>query len=153
MKAVEKLDTQIASVQGEIASTALMPLTIAERFSAIEGELRNAEHIYRSQGLNPTAGHPGETVHLQRLALAGACMVVGGPKLLAVERERVAAAGEGLSAVDKAKKLEQLRGQILRLAARRELTLRENEGDSFADRPFHPEMVVWQRADLERMAR
>ena len=52
--------------------------------------------------------------------------------------QRIAAQGEGLSAADKARKLDQLRGAILTAAAKRELTLRAIEGTEFLPRPVHP---------------
>ncbi|SEP47917.1 hypothetical protein SAMN02990966_06933 [Rhodospirillales bacterium URHD0017] len=152
MNAVERLDTQIAALQGEIASTELIPATIAERFAVIEGDLRNAERLYRDHGLNVSSAHPGEAAHLQRQTIIGACMVIGADKLLKVERERIAAAGEGLSAPDKARRLDRLRHQILQAAARRELLVRDLEGDNFMVRPVHPELAIYNRTAVERLA-
>ena len=79
-------------------------------------------------------------------------MVVGGDKLLKVERERVTAQGEGLTAADKTRRLAELRGPILKAAARRELELRAIEGDDFLPRPVHPELVIFKQAEVERLA-
>ena len=80
-------------------------------------------------------------------------MVVGADKILKVERDRIAAAGEGMMAPDKARRLEQLRHQILKLCARRELALRKVERNGeFLPRPaVHPELVVARRPDLEQL--
>jgi len=50
---------------------------------------------------------------------------------------------------NKDRKLDQLRGSILRAAARRELALREAEGDGFLPRPVHPELAIFQSSDVE----
>ena len=89
---------------------------------------------------------------MQRQVLIGAQMVAAGDKLLSVERQRIAAQGEGLSAADKTRKLDELRRAILRTAAKRELAVREIEHDDFFDRPVHPELVVYARAEVERIA-
>jgi hypothetical protein len=99
-----------------------------------------------------SAGHPAEHAHLQRQSLIGAIMVTAGDKLLRAERQRIEQQGEGLTAADKARRLDQLLGAILRTAARRELAVREIEGDGFMVRPVHPELLVYKRADLERLA-
>ena len=126
---------------------------VAERYAAVEAELRSAEGLYQSHGLKVSgAGHPGETAHLQRQALIGACMVVGADKLLKAEHERIAAQGEGLSAVDKQRRLDQLRRQILQAAARRELLVRDLEGDGFMARPVHSELMIYKRTAVERLA-
>jgi DNA repair exonuclease SbcCD ATPase subunit len=154
MSTVEKLDIEIKQLLAEIATVERALPTVAERFAAAEAELRSAEEVYRSRGLNPSAAHPGETVHLQRLAVVGACMVVGSAALLKAEHERIAAQGEGLSAVDKARKLDQLRGQILKMAARRELAVREIEVEGeFQPRPVHAELAIYKRTAVETLAR
>jgi hypothetical protein len=80
-------------------------------------------------------------------------MVAAGDKLLQAERQRIEQQGEGPTATDKARRLEQLRHQILRLCARRELALRKVERDGeFLPRPaVHPELVVARRPDLEQL--
>jgi hypothetical protein len=150
----EALDAEIARLQTEAASVERMPATIAERYAKVEAELREAERLYRTYGLKVSAAHPAEAAHLQRQAVIGACMVVGAEKLLKIERQRVEQEGEGLAAVDKARRLDELRRQILRVAARRELALREIERDGeFLARPaVHPELVIYPHADLEQLA-
>jgi hypothetical protein len=151
--AIDQLDAEIAGLQAEIARVEHMPRTIAERFAETEVRLREAEGVYRQWGLDVSARHPGEAQHLQRQSLIGALMVVNSAALLKAERERIAAAGEGLSAVDKARTLDQLRGAILKAAAKRELTLRTIEGAEFLPRPGpHPELAVWKLAAVERLA-
>jgi hypothetical protein len=124
MSDLETIDAEIGRLQAEAASIERMPPTFAERFAVVERELRSAEALYQTHGLGVSAGHPAEAAHLQRLAVIGACMVVGAEKILKVERQRVEAQGEGLSDADKARRLEQLRHQILQAAARRELAVR-----------------------------
>jgi hypothetical protein len=151
--AIDQLDAEIAGLQAEIARVEHMPATVAERYAAAEAELREGERIFRTHGPNPSAAYPGQTADLQRRAAIGAAMVVGAEQLLRVERQRIEAQGEGLSAADKARKLEQLRGAILKAAAKRELTLRAIEGAEFLPRPGpHPELAVWKLAAVERLA-
>jgi len=80
-------------------------------------------------------------------------MTVGADKLLQAERKRIAAQGEGLAAADKARRLEQLHGAILHAAARRELAVREIEGEGFVPRPVHPELAIYKRTAVEALAR
>jgi hypothetical protein len=151
--AIEKLDVEIAALQAEVARIAQLPRTIAERFAEAEGELRSAAALYQSHGLKISAAHPGETAHLQRQALIGLCMVVGADKILNAERARIEQHGEGLTSVDKTRKLDELHRQILQVAARRELALRQVDGDGeFLPRPTHPEMAIFQRREVERLA-
>jgi hypothetical protein len=150
---MESIDAEIGRLQFEAASMEHMPRTIAERFADAEAELRSAEALYQTHGLGVSAGHPGEAAHLQRQALVGLCMVVGAEKILKVERARIEAQGEGLSTPAKAERLAQLRRQIERLAAKRELAVREIEGDGFLPRPVHPELLVFPQAEVERLAR
>jgi hypothetical protein len=153
MTTIEDLDGEIARLQAEVRSVEHMPPTIAERYSEVEGAMREAEAVYRRLGLGASAGHPAEHAHLQRQVLIGACMVAAGDKLLKVERQRIEKQGEGLTAADKARKLDQLKAAILRTAAQRELALREVEGDGFLPRPIHPELLVFPQAEVERLAR
>jgi hypothetical protein len=150
---IEKLDDEIRRLQAEVAGVEIMPPTIAERVAAVEGELRQAEQIYRTYGLKVSAAHPLETAHLQRQALVGACMVVGGRELLKVERQRIEAQGEGMTVADRERRIAELRAAMLKAAARRELLVREIEGAEFMPRPVHPELVVYRQADVERLAR
>ena len=140
--------------KSKVASTERAPRTIAERYAEAEAELRACEQVFRQWGLRVSAGHPGETEHLQRQAVIGACMVVGADKLLKVERDRIAAAGEGLTAVDKAKRLADLDRAILRTAAKRELLLRDREAPGeFLPREPHAELAVFRRDAVEHLAR
>jgi hypothetical protein len=150
---IQEIKAQLAQLQAESDRVSRMPPTVAERFAVIEAEYRQAERLYRERGLKIDTGHPAETVHLQRLAVIGACMVVGADKLLRAERERIAQAGEGLSGADKARRLDQLRRQVLQVAARRELALREVEGEGeYRPRDAHPELAIFRQADVERLA-
>jgi hypothetical protein len=134
-----------------------MPATIAERFAQTEAELRAAERLYREQGLSVSGtGHPTETTHLQRQALIGAMMVVGADRILRVERDRLTAAGEGMTAADKAKRLADLDRAILRTAAKRELLLREHEAPGEflpRDVDVHPELAIMLQAHVQQLAR
>jgi hypothetical protein len=98
--AIDQLDAEIARLQAEVARVEHMPRTIAERFAEAEAELRSAEALYQSHGLKVSAAHSAEHAHLQRQSLIGAMMVVNSAALLKAERDRIAAAGEGLSADD-----------------------------------------------------
>jgi hypothetical protein len=104
-------------------------------------------------GHKVSAAHPEQTAYLQRQAVLGACMVAGGDKLLQVERQRIEAQGEGMSAADKARRLDQLRGAILKAAAKRELALRAIEGTEFMPRTVHPELAIYRQAAVEQLAR
>ena len=153
MPTIEKLDEEIRRLQAEVTSVEMTPPTIAERCVVVERELHEAEALYRAHGLNPTgARHPSEHAYLQRQSVVGMCMVAAGDKLLKVERELIAAAGEGRSAVDKTKRTAELKAAILRTAARRELEVRKVEGDDFAARPVHPELFLYRQAEVERLA-
>jgi hypothetical protein len=152
MTTIAELDTEISHLQAEAAAVDRMPPPIAQRFAEAEGKLREAEQVFRTYGLGVSAGHPAETAHLQRQAAIGACMVVGSAQLLAAERERIASAGEGLSQRERTERLAQLRREIERLAAQRELALRAVEGDGFLPRPVHPELLIYKQADVERLA-
>jgi hypothetical protein len=150
--AIEQCDAEIARLQVEIGSVEHAPPTIAERCAEAEAELRSAEALYQSHGLKVSAEHPAEHAHLQRQALIGAMMAAGGDKLLQVERQRIEAQGEGMSAADKTRKLDQLRGAILKAAAKRELALRAIEGAEFMPRAVHPELAIYKQAAVERLA-
>jgi hypothetical protein len=151
---IEEIDAEIAGLLAEILNTEHMPPTIAERYAKVEAELRQAEQLYRAHGVNASAGHPAEHAHVQRQSLIGAMMVTGGDKMLKAERARLEAQGEGMTAADKERRLDQLRLAILKAAAQRELMLREVEREGeFQPRPsVHAEMVVWKRGDLEQLA-
>jgi hypothetical protein len=156
MTDLETLDAEIQRLRQEAAAVARMPPTIAERFAQTEAELRQAEQLYRTHGLAVSGtGHPTEAAHLQRLTLIGLCMVTGADRILKVERDRITAAGEGVSAADKAKRLVDLDRAILRTAARRELLLREHEapGEFLPRLEVHPELAVLPQADVELAAR
>lgn len=150
--AIEKLDAEIQKLQQEAAAAEQAPPTIAERFAAAEAELLEAERIFRTFGLNPSAPHPGETAYLQRLAVVGCCMIVGSAAILKATHQRIAAQGEGLTAADKASKLNDIRRRVLSIAAKRELAVREIEGDGFMIRPVHPELLIFPQAEVERLA-
>jgi hypothetical protein len=152
MSPIETFDAEIALLQAEIATVERAPPSIAERFAAAEAELRADEALYRAHGLKVGAGHPGETAHLRQRARIGLCMVVGADKILKVERERIEQQGEGLSPSDKQRRLDQLRDQILKVAARRELLVRDEADDLMVVRPVHPELVVFPRAEVQRIA-
>lgn len=150
---IDTLDAEIARLQVEIGSVEQAPPTIAERFAVVEAQLRDAEALYQTHGLRVSAGHPAEHAYLQRQALIGLCMTVGSDKILKTERARIEQQGEGMTAADKARRLQQLRGQILRAAARRELAVREVEGDGFMPRPVHAELAVFGRTAVQALAR
>ncbi len=152
---LERLAGEIQRLRQEAAAIARMPATIAERFAQREAELRAAERLYREQGLAVSgAGHPTETAHLQLQAQIGVMMVIDPDKILKVERDRITAAGEGMTAADKAKRLADLDRAILRTAAKRELFLREHEapGQFLPRLEVHPELAVFRQADVERLA-
>jgi hypothetical protein len=151
---LEILVSEISRLRQEAAAVARMPPTVAERFSQIETELRQAEQLYRTHGLSVAAGHPAETAHLQRQVLIGAMMVIDPAKILRVERDRIAAAGEGMTAADKAKRLAHLESAIERTANKVELLLREREAPGeFLPRPEgYAHLAVFRQADVERLA-
>jgi hypothetical protein len=149
---IEKLDAEIARLQAEAASVERMPPTIADRYADVHAELRDAERLYQTRGLKVSAPHPGETAHLQRQALIGLCMVVGADKILKVERQRIEQQGEGLTAADKARKLDDLRRAVLHTAAKREIAVRAVEGGEFLPRVVHPELAIYRQAAVERLA-
>jgi hypothetical protein len=154
MRSIEQIDAEIARLQAELASVERMPRPISERYDEAAARLREAEGVYRQWGFDASAGHPGEAQHMQRQSLIGALMVVNSAALLKAEHERIAAAGEGLSEREKTERLAQLRRQIERLCAQRELQLREREAPGeFLPRPvLHAEMAVFRKPDLERLA-
>jgi hypothetical protein len=59
-----------------------------------------------------------------------------------------------MSATDRQRRLDQLRAAILRTAARRELALREIEGEGeFRPRGVRPEILIFTEAAVEQLAR
>lgn len=150
---VAKIDAEIAKLQAEAQAIEAAPPMISERLAVIEGELAEAETIFRTHGLNPSFGHPAQTDHMRRLALVGMTMVANGPKVLQAERERIERQGEGLSNADKRRRLDQLAAAVLRLAAQREVALRPLEGDEFFARPIHAELAIFKAAAVEAIAR
>jgi hypothetical protein len=152
--ATEAFDVELGRLQGEVAKIEPLPPTVSERYAAAEAELLEAERIFRTYGLSPSAPLPGATAHLQRLAAIGAAMIANPAAILKATHQRIAAVGAGMSAVDKQRRLEELRRQILRAAARRELALREVErAGEFLPRPtVHPELVVATHGYLVQMA-
>lgn len=154
MSTIEQCDAELAQVLATITKVERMPRTIAERYQEIETELRSAEQLHLVRGLKPGAGHPDQQAHLQRQALIGACMAIGGDKLLKVERDRITAAGEGMSASDKARRLAELHRQLERTACRREIARRAITGGDFKFLPVvHPETLILPLAVLEQGAR
>jgi 4-hydroxyphenylpyruvate dioxygenase-like putative hemolysin len=150
---LERLDSEIARLQAEAASIERAPRTIAERYAETEARLREAEGVYRQWGFDASAGHPGEAQHVQRQSLIGALMVVNSAALLKAERQRIEAQGEGLTAAEKARRLDQLRAAILRASANRELLVRATEGDGeFQPRVIHLELAIYTQAAVERLA-
>ncbi len=121
---IETLDAEIARLQAEIGSVERRRRRSPSATPRPRPSCATAEALYRTHGLKVGAAHPAETAHLQRQALIGACMVVGADKLLQAERQRIEAQGEGMSAADKARRLDELRRQILQTAAKRELLRR-----------------------------
>ena len=81
-------------------------------------------------------------------------MVANSAALLKAERQRIEAQGEGLTATDKQRRLDQLRAAILRASANRELLVRATEVEGeFLPRPaLHAELAVFTRAEVERLA-
>jgi hypothetical protein len=149
----DQIDAELARLQAEIASVERAPRTIAERYAETEARLREAEGVYRQWGFDASAGHPGAAQHMRRQSLIGALMVVNSAALLKAERQRIEAQGEGLSPPAKAQRLDELRCQILKAAARRELAVREIERDGeFQPRVIHPELAIYRQAAVERQA-
>jgi hypothetical protein len=144
--AIEKIDGEIAVLQAEIARIEVLPAPVGERYAAVEASLRACEEAYRTHGLQP-AGHPDA----QRIVV-GMCMVVGADKVLKAEHQRIAALGEGMAAADKERRLTHLRAALLAAACRRELALMDLPGSLLAPREVHPELIVYPRAELERIA-
>jgi hypothetical protein len=152
---IEQIDAELARLQAELGSVERAPRTIAERYADAEARLRACESVYRQWGFDVSAGHPGEAQYVQRRSQIGALMVVNPAALLKAERQRIEAQGEGLSAADKARRLDQLRAAILRASAKRELLVRaiEVEGEFAPRPPLHAELAVFTRAEVERLAR
>ena len=150
---IEQIDAEIARLQVDIGSVERAPRTIAERYAEAEARLREAEGVFREWGFDASAGHPGAAQHMQRQSLIGALMVVNSAALLKAERQRIEAQGEGLSPPAKAERLDELRRQILKAAAKRELAVREIERDGeFQPRVIHPELAIYRQAAVERLA-
>ena len=122
----------------------------------MEAELLEAEASFRRLGpqLSGFVSALPEHVEEGRRAMVGACMVANGMALLNSERARVRAATQGgVSAGDKARKINELRAAILRTAAKRELLLREREAPGKSlPRDVHPELVIMLQATVERLA-
>ena len=108
--------------------------------------------LYRTYGLKVSAAHPGETAHLQRQASIGAAWWSAPTSSCRPSASVSRQQGEGLSAADKARRLDELRRAILRTAAKRELAVREIEGAEFMPRAIHPELAIYKQAAVERLA-
>jgi hypothetical protein len=144
-------------LQAEISSVERAPSSFDEIWPAVEAELAEAEATFRRLGpqLRGFVSQLPEHVNERHRAMVGMALVANKKAVLDSERSRVRAATEGgLSATDKARRLDQLRAAILRASASRELLIRASEVEGeFLPRPaLHPELVVFRRAEVERIA-
>lgn len=154
MTNLDKIDAEIAKLDAERERIQRLPPTIAVRYAAIEKKFKACEAYYRRHSFGEGPVHSLEAQHRERQADIGAHMVAGGAAILKAERERIEAQGEGMSAADKAKKLAEIGGQILRLCAQRELQMRRTEGDEFSPRPsLHAELAVFKQSAVEQLAK
>ena len=153
---IDELGAEVKAPQGEVRTVERAGPTFDERRPTVEAELVEAEAVFRRLGpqLGGFVSELPEHVYERRQAMVGMAIVANKKALLDAERQRVKAATEGLSSADKARRLDQLRAAVLRAAAKRELLVREREvAGEFQLRPVHPEFVIFQRADLEQLAR
>jgi hypothetical protein len=155
MRAIEKLDAEIQQLQQEATAAEQAGPSFDERWPDVEAQLLDAENVFRSYGplLRSFPHELPEMAYRRYQAAVGAAMIANPKALLDSERVRIRAeTANGVPAADKARRLDQLRRQILQAAARRELLVRDLEGDNFMVRPVHPELVVYRRAEVERLA-
>lgn len=158
MSNIDALATEIANLRTAIAEIEAKPQTFDEVWPAAEQALGDCERVFRERGpltrfVAPAVWVMPEESRARHQAAIGASMVANRKALMDSERARVKAATDGgLSRADKARRIEELRRQLLRAAAKHELALRDVEGDGFMVRPVHPELLIYRRADVERLA-
>jgi hypothetical protein len=108
--ALQKMDAKLARLDAERERIQRLPLSVPERFAAVERRLHAAEQHYRNHGSTKARRTPPRPSALPGRALIGAMMVAGGAALLKAERARIEKAerarieqaGEGLSTAEKA---------------------------------------------------
>ena len=122
---IATLDREIARPRDELAGVERQPCAGQRTFRVVEKKLRAAEAHYRSHGFPEIPARSVEAQRTERLSIIGALVVASGPALLKAERQRLEARGVGMSAADKARRLAELRAQVLRLCARREIAVRK----------------------------
>jgi|HubBroStandDraft_6_1064221.scaffolds.fasta_scaffold1476440_1 hypothetical protein len=158
MTTIADLDTEIRRLHQEASALERAPSSFDEAWPAVEAELDQAEATFRRLGpqLSGVVSQLPEHVHERRQAMVGLVMVTNKKAVIDSERARIKAQTEGgISATDKQRRLDQLRAAVLRASANRELLVRATEVEGeFAPRPgLHPELAVFRRADVERLAR
>jgi hypothetical protein len=153
---LESLDGEIRRLQQQATAIERAGPTFDEAWPQVEAQLQDAENVFRrfGTGISDVAVTLPEIIARRHKAAIGAALVANKKAVIDAERQRVKeqTAG-GLSASEKQRRLAELRGALLRAAAKRELALRAVEGAEFHPRPVHPELVVYRQGDLERLAR
>ena len=152
---LETLDREISRLQAEAAAVERAGPTFEERWPEIESQLLEAENVFRRLGpqLSGFVSELPEHVHQRRQAMVGMALVANRRAIVDSEQARIKAQTEGgISATAKSHRLAELRRAVLRSAAQRELELRKIEGDDFAIRSVHPELVIFTQAAVERLA-
>jgi hypothetical protein len=156
MTTIAELDTEISRLQQEASAVERAPKSFDEVWPAVEAELAEAEATFRRLGptLSGVISSLPEHVAERHRAMVGMALVANKKAVLDSERSRVGAATEGgMSATDRQRRLDQLRGAILQASAKRELLVRATEGDGeFQPRVIHPELAIYKQAAVERLA-
>src|SRR5260370_31315078 len=140
MSTIEQIDAELARLQAEIARVERAPRSFDEVWAATIEQLDLAEATFRrlGPGLGGVVSQLPEYVAERHRAMVGLALVANRKAVIDSERSRVRAATEGgISAADKVRRLDELRRQIMKAAAKRELAVRGIEGDGFMPRPLH----------------
>jgi len=155
------LHAEIVKIEAEISRIEALGPPLDECQDRALAELDQAEAVFRQRGLSPFGRSASESAHLQRLAHLGALLAIDtGGVIRKLERQRVERAfdraGGGMATAEKERRLTELRAQLRRLHAQREIAWRQAEADGaeIVDRSagFDPEAFLRVDQDLEAIA-
>lgn len=154
-----EIATRLSQVSYEIGALENAGPALAERLAAAEAELLRAREHFERIGFTTVGVVPAERLRNFQKATVGALMVINSNALLVAERARIerehqARGGFAFSAEERAERLAELRGELKRLEAARELGWREREehGEAVDRNQFSPEMFLISDSDLAALA-
>ena len=150
------LHAEIVKIETEISRIEALGPPLDERQADALAQLDQAERLFRERGLNPFGRTGSESLHLQRLAHLGALLAIDtGGVIRKLERQRVERAferaGGGMATAEKERRLTELRTQLRRLHAQREIAWRgqEADGGEIVDRSAGFDAEAFLRVDQD----